>query len=59
MGLTLNANLDEMELAKELSDESKACDALLDKTVMHLKHLELIDAPKYDSHQSKDLTNRG
>jgi hypothetical protein len=38
-----------------LSDESKACDALLDKTVMHLKHLaELIDAPyKYDSHQSR------
>jgi hypothetical protein len=36
MGLTLNANLDEMrELAKELSDE-RACDALLDKTVMHL-----------------------
>jgi hypothetical protein len=25
--------------AKELSDESKTCDALLDKTVMHLKHL--------------------
>jgi hypothetical protein len=54
MGLTLNANLDEMrELAKELSDESRACDTLLDKTVMHLKHLaDLIDAPyKYDSHQ--------
>jgi hypothetical protein len=29
MGLTLNANLDEMrELAKALSDESSACDAL-------------------------------
>jgi hypothetical protein len=39
-------------ISKSVSDESKACDALLDKTVMHLKHLaELIDAPKYDSHQ--------
>jgi hypothetical protein len=37
--------------AKELSDESKTCDALLDKTVMHLKLAELIDAHKYDSHQ--------
>lgn len=54
MGLTHNANLDEMrELAKELSDESKCCDELQDKTALHLKHLaELIDAPyKYDSHQ--------
>jgi hypothetical protein len=56
MGLTLNANLDEMrELAKSCLT-SKACDAL-DKTV-HLKHLaELIDAPyKYDSHQFKNRT---
>jgi hypothetical protein len=43
MGLTLNANLDEMrELAKELSDESKACDALLDKTVMHFMNLLML-----------------
>jgi hypothetical protein len=56
MGLTLNANLDEMrELAKALSDESSACDALIEKTALHLKHLaELIDAPyKYDSHQCR------
>jgi hypothetical protein len=40
MGLTLNANLDEMrELAKALSDESSACDALIEKTALHLKHL--------------------
>jgi hypothetical protein len=55
MGLTLNANLDEMrELAKALSDESSACDAF-EKTALHLKHLaELIDAPyKYDSHQCR------
>jgi hypothetical protein len=47
MGLTLNANLDEMrELAKALSHESSACDALIEKTALHLKHLaELIDAP--------------
>jgi hypothetical protein len=33
MGLTLNANLDEMrELAKALSHESSACDALIEKT---------------------------
>jgi DNA gyrase/topoisomerase IV subunit A len=53
MGLTLNANLDEMrELAKALSDESSACDALIEKTALHLKHLaELID--KYDSHQCR------
>jgi hypothetical protein len=46
MGLTLNANLDEMrELAKALFDESSACDALIEKTALHLKHLaELIDA---------------
>jgi hypothetical protein len=56
MGLTLNANLDEMrELAKALSHESSACDALIEKTALHLKHLaELIDAPyKYDSHQCR------
>jgi hypothetical protein len=56
MGLTLNANLDEMrELAKALSYESSACDALIEKTALHLKHLaELIDAPyKYDSHQCR------
>ena len=54
MGLTLNVNLDEMrEVAKELSDKSKCCNELQDKTALHLKHLaELIDAPyKYDSHQ--------
>jgi hypothetical protein len=45
MGLTLNANLDEMrELAKALSHESSACDALIEDR-LHLKHLaELIDA---------------
>jgi hypothetical protein len=55
MGLTLNANLDEMrELAKALSDESSACDALIEKTALHLKHLaELIDAPYNDSHQCR------
>jgi hypothetical protein len=53
MGLTHNANLDEMrELAKGCLT-SKCCDELQDKTALHLKHLaELIDAPyKYDSHQ--------
>jgi hypothetical protein len=56
MGLTQNASLDQMrELVKELSEETTACDALLDKTALHLKHLAaLIDAPyKYDSHQSR------
>jgi DNA topoisomerase VI subunit B len=55
MGLTLNANLDEMrELAKALSDESSACDALIEKTALHLKHLAELDAPyKYDSHQCR------
>jgi DNA gyrase/topoisomerase IV subunit A len=55
MGLTLNANLDEMrELAKALSHESSACDALIEKTALHLKISKLIDAPyKYDSHQCR------
>jgi hypothetical protein len=44
-GLTLNANFEMRELAKALSDESSACDALIEKTALHLKHLaELIDS---------------
>ncbi|NGY36009.1 hypothetical protein FQU23_000590 [Flavobacterium sp. XN-5] len=57
MKLNHNGNLDEMrEIAKELSQENKACEELLDKTALHLKHLAgLIDAPyKYDSHQCRN-----
>jgi hypothetical protein len=33
-------------ISKALSHESSACDALIEKTALHLKHLaELIDAP--------------
>jgi hypothetical protein len=56
-GITRNANLDKMrKLAKKLTEEDKACDALLDKTALHLKNLAaLIDAPyKYDAHQSRN-----
>jgi hypothetical protein len=46
MGLTLNANLDEMrELAKALSDESSACDALIEKTALHLISPNLLTLP--------------
>ena len=57
MKLNHNGNLDEMrEIAKELSEENKACEELLDKTALHLKQLAgLIDAPyKYDSHHVRD-----
>ncbi|PRZ28124.1 hypothetical protein [Flavobacterium granuli] len=52
--LTQKDNLDEMrELTKRLTDESKECDSLIEKTTTHLSHLgQLIDDPyKYDSHQ--------
>jgi predicted RNA-binding protein Jag len=53
MGLTLNANLDEMRELKALF-ESSACDALIEKTALHLKHLaELIDAPYNMIHQCR------
>ncbi len=47
-------NLDEMRtLVSNLTEVSKKCDGLLEKTTQHLSHLsELIDDPfKYDSHK--------
>ena len=55
--LTQKDNLDEMrELTKRLTNESKECDSLIEKTTTHLSHLgQLIDDPyKYDSHQFRE-----
>jgi len=52
--LTHKEHLDEMrDLVSGLSEISKNCDKLIEKTSLHQTHLaELIDAPfKYDSHK--------
>jgi hypothetical protein len=55
MGLTLNANLDEMRISKSIISRELGLRCINRKDRLHLKHLaELIDAPyKYDSHQCR------